>query len=155
MPFLEKLFHFIGSVFSGLFKSARKAYNSLSDEQKAALLHGSGIIDIINASLDKTPTEIRELITEKYPDIPEPLLESGLFALAHAFKLVPASNSLEDVIEAIKNHLKSFEKGKTWAVISHSLASALSVIFSPPETKVAAVVSLIEYVFQHLIKKRD
>lgn len=153
MPFLDKFFSAIGNFFSGLFKSARKAYNSLSDEQKAALLHGSGIIDIINASLDKTPAEIRELITTKYPDIPEALLESGLFALAHSFKLVPASNSLEDVIEAIKNHLKSLE-GKTWAVISHSLASALSVIFSPPETKVAAIVSLIEYVFQHLIKKQ-
>lgn len=152
--FLFKFFSLIGHIFDSLFKGARKAYNSLTPEQKAALLHGSGIIDIINASLDKTPTEIRELITTKYPDIPEPLLESGLFALAHSFKLVPASNSLEDVIEAIKNHLKSFEKGKTWAVISHSLAVGLSAILSP-ETKVAAIVSLIEYIYQHLIKKRD
>ena len=64
MPFLS----FLGKFFTHLFNGAQKAYDKLSPEEKASLIHGSGIIDILNKEIGKTPSEIRALILAKYPD---------------------------------------------------------------------------------------
>lgn len=151
--FFGRLLAAIGSIFTGLFNEMKKVYNDLPQEAKDALLHGTGIIDILNTEIGKTPAELRALILSKYPDLDETKLEEGLFRLIHVFKLLPDSNNIDDVITAIQSHLKSLE-GKEWATFSHAASSLLAALFSGPETKVASIVSLIEYVYQHFFKKQ-
>lgn len=150
--FLDKLLSVIGHFFAGLFNAAKKAYKNLTPEQQAALLNGSGLVEIINSMLDKTPAEVRAAIQQKFPNLPEPLIEAALFKVVHAFNLIPTTNSLEDVIAAVQKKLTELD-GKEWATVSHGMAVVISVFLAPPETKVAAIVSLIEFVFQHFIKK--
>jgi hypothetical protein len=145
------IFQKIGHFFVGLFNAAKKAYENLSVEQQTALQNGSGIVDLINTMLDKTPEEIRAVIQAKYPNIDEKALESGLFQVANTFGLQGVAN-LDEAIAAIQKHLSSLD-GKVWAVASHAAASALAIIFAPVETKVSAIVSLIEWVYQTFIKK--
>lgn len=153
MTFLGRLLKSIGHFFKGLFNEARKAYNHLSTDQKAALLHGAGVVDLINTNLDKTPAELRDLIKNKFPDIDEAKLEDVIFQLTTSFKLLPENiKSFDDCIVALQGYFKGLS-GKEWAWASHSAGSLISILFAPKETKFAAIASLIEYVYQHLVKK--
>lgn len=145
------IFNVIGLFFVGLFNAAKKAYNKLSDDQKDALQSGVGLIAILNENIEKAPAEVRLLIQAKFPKLNEQALETGLFSVAQSFGITQFSN-LEEAIVAVQGHLNSLE-GKAWAVASHSAAALLSVLFAPTETKVAAIVSLLEWVYQHFIKK--
>lgn len=152
--FFGKLFGWIGDIFSHVFEGAKKTYESLTPEQQAALLHGSGIIDILNTEVGKTPAEIRALIIQRFPDLDEAKLEAGLIATAHAFNLAVDINSIEDVIAQLQAYLSSLH-GNIWESISHGVAGLLAVLFSPSDTKFAAIGSLVEYVYQTFFKKHN
>jgi hypothetical protein len=145
------IFTFIGHLFEGLFNAAKKAYNGLTPEQQTALQQGSGLVAIINNMITATPAEVRAAIQAKFPELDEKKLEEGLFGVAKAFHITELT-SLDDVIVAIQKHLESLQ-GNLWEVASHAAASALAIIFAPPETKFAAIASLLEWVYQHFIKK--
>jgi hypothetical protein len=148
---MSNVFKKIGQFFEGLFNAARKTYNKLSDEQKAALVHGSGLVAIINANIEGTPADVRAMIATKHPNLDIEKLEAALFKVAQSFGITDLQ-SADDAIAAIQGHLSGLS-GKTWAVASHAAASLFSALFAPQETKVATIVSLIEFVYRHFIKK--
>lgn len=152
MTFFGKILAIFGNIFSHVFKGAKKTYDKLSPEEQAALLHGSGVISIINTEIGKTPTEIRDAILVAYPDLDETKLENGLFTIAHAFNLAPQENNIEDIIAKLQTYLSSL-KGNIWEGISHDLAGLLTIIFAPVGSKFGALISLIEYVYHRYIKK--
>ena len=135
-----------------LFNTIKKEYQHLSDTEKQALQNGTGLVALINSMLDKTPAEIRLAIEQKFPNINEHVLESALYSLVNTLGLSVAGNSIEQSISAIKTKLASLH-GKDWELISHTAASAIAVFFSPTETKVATIVSFIEWVYRTFIKK--
>lgn len=145
------IFKIIGAFFVGLFNAAKKAYSKLSPEQQDALQAGTGLVAILNDNLAATPEQIRLLIQQRFPNLDEESLEKALFSVLQQFNLTVAEN-LDQAIVTIQGHLSSLE-GKAWAVASHGVAAALSVAFGPKETKVATIVSLLEWVYQHFIKK--
>lgn len=154
--FLEKLFKAIGSLFTGLFNSARKTWKKLSPEVQNALLHGSAVVDTINNNVDAAPDFIIEILQKRFPDLTKEKLHEGLAKVATALKLAEENNTddLETLIKNIQVYLGGL-KGKIWAAISHSIASIFSIVVAPPETKFAVVSSLIEYVYHHYIKKDE
>lgn len=148
MSFLK----FFGKIFSALFNSAKRAFKKLTPEQQAALQHGAGIIDLINKMIKASPTAVRKEIAKKFPDLDAEKLEAGLFEIAHAFNLAAAHSSLDDVIIALQRHLGGLQ-GKRWAQASNFAANVFAIFLSPKETKVAAIVTLMEWVYQHFFKK--
>ena len=151
--FFGKLFEAIGSIFTHVFNGAKKTFNQLSDEQKEALKHGSGVMALITQELGKTPAEIRYLILTQFPDLDVPKLEAGLFQIAHSFNLLPKENDLEDIIGKLQTYLESLN-GNFWDGITQAAANILAVFMAPAGTKFAAVASLMEYVYQTFFKKK-
>lgn len=149
---LANIVGFFGSIFHSVMKGAEKTFDELPQETKDALIHGSGIMDVINGLLDGTPDEIRAAIAEKFPDVSPVALEAGLFAVAHGFNLLPNENDLNDCINKLKEYLKNLH-GNVWDAIMHAGASILAIVFAPAGTKFGAITSLLEWVYQTFIKK--
>lgn len=154
MSFFGKLLRGVGSFFTGLFDAARKAFKKLSPEAQSALIAGSGIIELINSNLDKSANDIRWLIATRYPELPLSKIESALFEVLHHLNIATDSTKLEDLISILKDYLKKLEGTDKWKTASHSAAVVLSTVLAPKETKFAAIVSLIEFVYKLLIKKQ-
>jgi len=142
---LEKILPF-------LFKAAKREYDKLPQAEKDALQQGSGIFDIINTEVDKTPAEIRALIIAKYPTLDEAKMEAGLFEVAHTFNLLVEANNFDDLITKLKAFLAS-QQGAKWAAVVQSMANIAAIIFAPEGTIFAKVGMIMEYVYQHFIKK--
>lgn len=143
----------LASIFGGFVRSAKRTYNNLPKETQDALVHGSGIWDIINNMLDEVPGRVREAIQEKYPDLNITVIESSLYLIAKSFNLSPKSNNLDDTIDSLQGYLKGLE-GKFWAAASRTGSTLLAAIFAPPETKLEALASLIGTVYHWLVKKK-
>lgn len=160
--FVGKILQDIASIvklFGGIFKhvvlGAEETFNNLPDDVKQSLIHGSGILDIVNSMLDKTPDEIREAILEAYPDVNLPDLERGLITVAHTFNIAVTIDSLEDAIGVIKDYLKTKEQQSTvWEGIMHTASLLLATILSPQGNLFGALSQLIEYVYRTYIKKK-
>jgi hypothetical protein len=152
--FLDKFLAKIGDFFSGLFNAARRTWKKLSPDVQNAMIHASGVIDIINNNVDKVPDFVVEIIQKKFPDLDLEKLKVGLHAVGTELNLLEGVNDpdLLTLIEKLQKHLES-KQGKAWALISSSMSQILAVILAPAETKVAAIISLIEFVYQHFIKK--
>ena len=152
MSFLSNIGNFFGGIFTGLFNSAKKTFNKLPDDVKNSFLQGGGIVDIINTRLDDAPDKVEEAIKAKFPDLDVKKIEEGLFSVAQTLGL-KVGNNLQEVIDTLQAHFKGLE-GKKWAAVSHLAGTLLAAIFGPPATKFAVFTSLMEWVYQHLIKKQ-
>lgn len=152
--FLDKLFKAIGSIFTGLFNSAKKTWKKLSPEVQNAMLQASSIVETINTNIDGTPAFIIEILRKKFPGLTVEKLHEYTGKVAAALKLGQELNDpdLETLIVHLQAYLGSL-KGKVWAAMSHTIASLFAIVAAPPETKFAIISSLMEYVYQHLIKK--
>lgn len=152
--FLDKLFKAIGTIFTGLFGSAKKTWKKLSPEVQNAMLHGSQVVETINSNIDASPAFIIELLAKKFPDLTKEKLHEGLGKVAVALKLAQEMNSddLLTLIQTLQTYLGSL-KGKVWAAISHSIASVFAIVVAPAATKFAAISSLMEFVYHTFIKK--
>lgn len=135
-----------------LFNSLDKAYHKLSDEEKQALNDGTGLSALINSMLDKSAEEIKSAIQKKFPTIDEAKLEAAVFHLATTFGL-GSFTSLDEAIDAIKRHFAG-QTGKAWEIAAHTAGTVFAVLFAPPATKVATIVSFIEYVYQIFVRPK-
>lgn len=142
-----------GSIFKHVIEGAKKTFDELPQATRDALIHGSGVMDVIKTMLTNTPDEILAAIKEKFPNIDPAALETGLFAVAHGFNLLPKENDLKDCIAVLQGYLSKLQ-GNTWDTIMHSGAALLAVIFAPAGTQFGAVVSLLEYVYQTFFAKK-
>lgn len=152
--FLDKLFKSIGLFFVGLFNAAAKAWKKISPELQSAMIQGSGIVKIINDNIGKDSSIILDLIKLKYPDLDETKLKEALAKVTADLKLGQELNSddLVKTLDAIGQHLNGLE-GTDWAKASHTIYMIISVFLAPAGTKVAAIISLAEYVYHQLVKK--
>lgn len=146
MSFFKK----IGEFFEGLFNAAKKSYNGLSNEQQQAILTGSGLVDVINDTLDKLPNEVVQLIESKFPEIKK--YEGVLAEVSELFGLELPSDDLLGFVVAMRGKIDVID-GPKWAVFSHSISAAISILVAPKGTKLAQVVSVIEWAYQVFFKK--
>jgi hypothetical protein len=140
-------------IFSDLFHSTEKAWQKLEPEVQNALIHGSGIIKILNDNIEKTPDEIFALIQQKYPDITKEKLEGALTKVNTDLGIAGSAVApdLETSIQNLQKYLSSL-KGKFWETASSILSQSLAIIFAPDETPFAKVVQFIEWVFRKKVK---
>lgn len=150
--FIGNLIKKFGDWFSDLFKHSESLYEKLTEEEKKAANWGYGVIAIVNANIDKLPSEIKEIISEKYPDLSVDVIHGFLDRLLNDLKAVDNSIplSLEDALESLKNYLGKLD-GDIWKTISAGIGSALAVLFSPG-TPVQKFASIAEYVYQLFVK---
>lgn len=147
------LFEFFKKIFGGLFSAAQKTWNKISPELQKAMLHGSGIISIINTNVDASPDFIVELIQKKFPDLTKESIHESLLKATEGLAIAGSLNNpdLGTTIQLIQGYLSGL-KGKVWANISQTLAKGIAAFLAPSGTKFAAISSLIEFVFQTFIK---
>lgn len=143
----------IGNFFTNLFSNAAKVWKKLSPELQASMLHGSAIIAAVNDNIDKAPTFVIEILQKKFPDLSVEKIKLALKAAAQGLSIAEGVNSddLESSIKNLQVYLSGL-KGATWAKISHTLSAGIAIALAPAGTKLAAIVSLLEYVYQDLIK---
>lgn len=151
---LASIVGFFGSIFKHVIEGAEKTFNDLPEATKEALIHGSGIMDIIKSMLDSTPDQIRAAIKEQFPDVDEQALEAGLFTIAHAFGLAPEENNIDDCISKLQQHLINATSNNVWDGILHTGSLLLAVILAPKGTVFGAIATLGEYVYQKYIQKK-
>lgn len=144
---------FFGGLFTRVLDGAKKDFNDLPQETKDALIHGSGIMDLIRRMTSNTPAEIRAAIQTEFPDADPVKVEEGLFKIAHSFNLEPKLNDFDDCISLLQTYLSTLQ-GDVWDVIMHSAASILGIVLAPPDQKVGGIVSLMEYVYQTFFAKK-
>lgn len=154
MSFL-KFLSFIPHFFASLFQSAKNVWLQLSPQLQNALLHGSGIIATINENLDKVPPVLLEILKAKFPDLAadEEKLKAALLAGAAELKVAEQINS-DDLLIMLGN-LQAYLgtlTGSVWEKISHTLGLGIALFLAPAGTKLAALSSLIDYVYHDLIK---
>ena len=142
-----------GSIFKHVLSGAEKTYNELPQETKDALVHGVGMIDVINRMTGSTPDAVRAAITQSFPDVNEAALEKGLFLIAHGFNLLPQENNLDDCIKLLQEFLASRDSS-VWEDIIRSTSNILAVFLAPAGTKSGALSTLIEYVYQTFFQKK-
>jgi hypothetical protein len=151
--FLGEFLKKVGDIFENLFNQARKTWKKLSPEVQNAMLHGSDNIATINDHVDETPQFILHLLQEKYPDLTLENIHASLKAASEGLSIGEQINDedLGTMIINLQKYLSGLE-GVLWAKISHALALGIAVFLAPAGTKLAAITSLLEYVFQDLIK---
>lgn len=144
----------IGEIFEGIFNAAAKTYNEQSPEVQAALKDGSEILSIINKNVTEAPEFVIELIQKAFPSLDRETLLDGLKAVAKGINQTDAilADTLEETILNLQKHLESLE-GTFWAGVSELSAKLLAVFFAPAGTKWVVISSLMEYVYQKIIKK--
>lgn len=149
---LASIVSIFGSIFHHVLSGAEQTFNQLPQATKDSLIHGSGILEIINSMIGSTAASVEAAITEKYPDVNATNMEAGLFAIAHAFGLLPNEGDLHDCIAKLQAYISS-QKGTVWEDIMHSASLLLATVLAPIGTKLGALSSLLEYVYQTFIKK--
>lgn len=149
---LASIVSILGSIFHHVMSGAERTFNQLPQATKDSLIHGSGIIETLNSMIGSAPASIQAAITEKYPDVNQTNMEAGLFAIAHAFGLAPNEGDLNDCIAKLQTYISS-QTGSVWEDIMHSASLLLATILAPIGTKLGALSTLLEYVYQTFIKK--
>lgn len=147
------LFEFFKKIFGGLFNAAQKTWNKISPELQKAMLHGSGIISVINTHVDASPDFIVELLQKKYPDLTKEKIHESLQKATEGLSIGQGIVNADfgTTIQLLQGYLSSL-KGKGWANISQTLAKGITAFLAPKETKFAAISSLMEFVFQTFVK---
>lgn len=137
------------SIFTDIFSSAaKKLWESLSESDQSALKNGSGVLKVINDNIDKAPEEIKQIIEEKYPEVP---LETIAELAAH-FNLI-VGDKVEDAIAALQEWLKSKE-GTVWENAMNIAAQTLSFFLSGKEGRPGIFAALMEKVYRWFIKDK-
>lgn len=144
----------IGQFFEGLFNAAAKTYNAQSQEVQDALKDGSEILDIINRNVTEAPEFVIDMIQKAFPSLTREKLLEGLSAVAKGINHADAiaADTLEDTIKNLQEYLESLE-GTFWAGVTELSAKILAIFFAPAGTKWVTISSLMEYVYQKLVKK--
>lgn len=153
---LQSFFAAIGTFFSHLFSGAQKTWKKLSPEVQEALMYGSQVIDLINTYVNQTPDFVIQLLLEKFPNFDKEHLLTALHSASVELKIAEDINNddLVTTIGNLQNYLASLQ-GDVWAKISETLAKGIAIFTAPPETKWAAISSMMEFVYQTFIKKAD
>lgn len=147
------IFKKIGDWFSHIFQGAKQTWEKVSPEVQSALIQGSTIVALINKYRSETPQFVIDLMEKK--GIP---VDKALEVLNKYSSYIGVAQDINnpDILTTVSNLQQYFDKvkpqGKVWAILSHSAAGLISVFLAPPATKVASIVSLLEYVYQEIVK---
>lgn len=152
IDFIKNLINKFGEWFADLFEQSEQLYNKLTEAEQKAANWAYGVIAIINANIDKVPSEIIEIIQEKYPDLSLDLLHGFLDKLVNDMKFITGEVpvTLPDAIALLRMYLSKVN-GDVWGQISTAIGSSLAVLLSPG-TPVQKFASISEYVYQLFVK---
>lgn len=152
---LKNFFSNIGEFFEGLFNAAKRTWNKIDPVVQKSILHGSGVVEVINRNIDQTPKFIIDLIKNKFPDFDIAKLKLGMAEISKGLNIASdiEDPDLETMVANLQAYLKGL-KGKTWAIVSNSMANIIAVFAAPGGTKVAAIIQLMEFAYQTFIKKK-
>lgn len=142
-------------IFTDLFNSIAKAWKKLNPEVKDALVHGSGVISIINEHLQDTPEVVFDLIEKKFPKLTKEKLSGALTEVSDKLKV--AQNTADpDLLTTIKNLQAYFSslEGRFWEGAASTTSQLLSIALSPDDTPFAKITMFMEYVYRKKIKKQ-
>lgn len=138
------LISILQSIFPFLFNAAKKQWNNLPKDQQEALLHGTGITQIIKDNLDKTETEVKGLIvvytgrasTDVNNILDNVFKEFNVFTLAE----------LQTLLKGAQNTLK-------WNGTLTTIASAISIFISGGKlTWEGLLIGLLQFAYKQFIK---
>lgn len=149
---LASIIHFLGGILSHTIAGAEKDYNDLTDEEKASLQNGAGVMTFISQEIGKQPDIVRKAILEEFPNLDETKLETGLYTIAKALNLSPEANNLDDTIAKLQAHFNSLH-GSVWDGIVQTAAYIFSVVIAPPGARVSKFIDIIRYVYLAFFKK--
>ncbi|MCW3111347.1 MAG: hypothetical protein JWQ09_5853 [Segetibacter sp.] len=146
------IFSIIGHFFSDLFNAAQKAWDKLPAPTQTAMLHGSGVFNIINAGINESPQVVVATIEKDFPDLNLTDAYTGLIKVAQGFNLIKttAPATLEDLISLIQNYLKGLDSG-IWPAVINAAANVLTLSLTGG-TPFEIIASLGQFVYSNFIK---
>lgn len=154
IDFIGGIIKKFGEWIGDLFAQSEVLYSKLTAAETKAANWAYGVIAIINANIDKVPSEVIAIIQEKYPDLSLDLLHGFLDKLIADMKFIQGETpvTLPDAIALLKTYLSKLD-GDVWGQISQGIGSALAVLLSPG-TPVQKFAAIAEYVYQLFVKPR-
>ncbi len=149
--FFTRLWSIISHIFIAVFHSAITAYDHLPQEEKDALTHAVGFVNIVRNDLTASPAELIQQIQDKYPNLPLPQIDVALSSILRTFNLSTEQLPLEKGIELLQQWI-SVHSGGALDTVLHTIAVSLAHAMSPSETPLLKITSIIEAVYQALHK---
>lgn len=149
------IFSFIGHLFTSLFNSSKSAWEKLSPQIQSAMLHGSGILNIINQNYNAVPADVIATIQAAFPDLELISIHAGLQQVAKGLNVAEGLNSsdLPTLITGLQNYFKA-QEGETWSAILSGAANLLSLALSPTGTPFEIIATLGQFVYSNFIKHK-
>lgn len=150
----ESLIERFGDWFAGLFHKSETIYEELEEDAKKAAVWGSGIVAVVNVSLDKIPAEVIVLLQQKFPDLSLDVVHGFLDTLR--MKIDTTSSeiplTLEEAITWLQGFLSKHKDDKSvWGYISSIAGNILSTLLSPA-TPIEKFLSIAVYVYHAIVK---
>lgn len=138
------LISILQSIFPFLFNAAKQQWKKLPKDQQQALLHGTGITQIIKDNLDKTETEVKYLIIV-YTGLPSTDVNSILDNVFKEFNVVTLGE-LQTLLKGAENTLN--RNG-----ILTTIASAISIFISGGKlTWEGLLIGLLQFAYKQFVK---
>lgn len=153
--FFGKLFGFIGDALFSIFHSAyEKLWKELTPEEQANVVHGSGVVAVINEHLQDAPGVIVTSAQEKFPDLNLQAVEQWLLSACATLGITPPTIDIHGAITAIQKWLVDKGTGKFWEQASQSLVEIIVLIATPSQTIFQKLSVLIEWAYQTFVKPK-
>lgn len=149
--FFQRLWAFISHIFISVFHSAITAFDALPQDEKDALTHAVGFVNIVRNDLEATPAEIVQQIQTAYPNLAIPQIDAALSTILRTFNLSTSVLPLEDGVGLLQGWIKT-HTGTALDTVLHTIAVALAAAMSPEGTPLLKITSIIEAVYQALHK---
>lgn len=131
-----------------LEKLGKKAFISLTDEDRDTYTTASGIVAILSGPQVDSESAAA-LIVNKYQSIGERLITLTLNSLV-AELTGKVTNTLAEACAAVRDFLQS-KQGAFWAKWAHDIAGFIVMLLGLRENP-AAIGNILEYVYQLIIK---
>jgi len=152
--FLGNFLKKIGEIFASLTKGVEKVWDHYEPELQNAIKDGSGIVELINTQIDKTPDFIFSAIEQAFPHFTKEQINGFLAKVATDLNLlengvVPdALTTIQNVVNYLKSHT-----GSGWAKASEFIANTIALFLAPEGTLWNKIGTVMWWVYQTFIKK--
>lgn len=148
--FLNKFFAWLSNLFSAM----QRAYKKLTIVEQELSVKASAIIAIINANLLESPNVVFSLIQSKYPEITREEISKYLAGIKAVIGIADdaAKKTLETNLIDLQNYLAIHDRN-IWVHRTQTLVGALIAILLP-SSPLEKIVSVLEYIYQKLVKNK-
>lgn len=145
--FFGKIIAAIGHLFASILHLGRQVLDALPDPIKNSILHATGVVGIIANFIESPANEVRKIIAEKHPNLPEAALEQAILTTLHTYNIAKDINNLEDAIKAMQDYFAT-HNDTAGAQVKHAIAVSIAHNLSPEGTHLANITTTIEAAHQ-------